>query len=318
MQQVIPNPYYYKVFGLNIQSEIPLDGLIATIHTPAPDVRLQYGKVTPPAAGLPDTTYEPRFIYNDRLYYVKVPRDVGAFLVHKLPHRTEILFDIAIKEEEQTAMAWFYGLVLSGVLHLNDLFALHASGIMHEGQLHLFCGHSGMGKSTIAAQLRSRGYPLFTDDKCVVHWDNENEVYMASPSLQVMRLWNNSSEQIEHDDFLTDPVPVVFKARKNQYRIKTSELILERQPLKCIYILAQVPEDDELKCVPLKGIRKVRFLRKQIFRANMVKGFHKEGVLWQFLQQLVQTVPVYILRRPKNTPIPDFGDFVEQALLAAK
>jgi len=50
------------------------------------------------------------------------------------------------------------------------------------------------------------------------------------------------------------------------------------------------------------------------FRENMVKGFPKEGVLWQFLQQLVQTVPVYLLRRPKNTPIPVFGDFVEEVL----
>ena len=284
----------------------------------APDVRLQYGKVVPPAEGLPNTTYKPKFTYNDRLYYVKVPKDVGAFLVNKLPHRTEILFDIAIKEKEQTAMAWFYGLVLSGILHLNDLFALHASGVTYQEQLHLFCGHSGMGKSTIAAQLRSRGYPLFTDDKCVLHWDSGANGYMASPSLQVMRLWDNSSEQIEHDDFLIDPIPVVFKSRKNQYRIKASELIQEKQPLKSIYILAQVPAEGQLKCVPLQGISKVRLLRKQIFREDMVKGFHKEGVLWQFLQQLVQTVPVYILCRPENTPIPVFGDFVEQVLLSER
>jgi len=60
-------------------------------------------------------------------------------------------------------MAWFYGLVLSGILHLNDLFALHASGVLVQDQLHLFCGNSGMGKSTLAAQLKCKGYPLFTD-----------------------------------------------------------------------------------------------------------------------------------------------------------
>lgn len=306
----------YKVFGLLIQSEIPLDGLIATTELTAPDVTLQYGTVKPPAADLPDTTYESNFIYNETIYYVKVPKNIGAFLVYKRSNRTEIIFDIKIKAEEQTAMAWFYGLVLSGVLHLNDLFALHASGVLHQGHLHLFCGHSGMGKSTIAAQLRSRGYPLFTDDKCVLHWDSARNGYLASPSLQVMRLWKNSVEQIAHADFLTDPVPVVFKSNKSQFRIKASELIREAQPLKSIYILAQVPAEGELKCIPLKGIRKLRFLRKQIFRENMVSGFNKEGVLWAFLQQLIQEVPVYLLRRPRNTSIPDFGDFVERTLLA--
>jgi len=170
----------YKVFGLTIQSEISLDGLIATTSFTAPDVTLHYGSVNPPAANLPNTTYEENFIYNEAVYYVKVPQDIGAFLVYKRSNRTEIIFDLKIKEEEQTAMAWFYGLVLSGVLHLNDLFALHASGVLHEGHLHLFCGHSGMGKSTIAAQLRSRGYPLFTDDKCVLHWDAARKGFYAT------------------------------------------------------------------------------------------------------------------------------------------
>ena len=308
--------YYYEVFGLNFQSEIPLTGMIAIPPVAFPDVLVAYGKVVLPAQDLPRTTYEENFIYNDQDYYVKVPRDTAVFSVHKKAEQTLVFFDLKNKAEEQTAMAWFYGLVLSGILHLNELFALHASGVLHQGQLRLFCGQSGMGKSTIAAQLKSRGYPLFTDDKCVLFWDKSTACFKAHPSLQVMRLWDNSIAEIAPDDFLTDPVPVVFKSRKKQFRIKPSALIRSVQPLQSIYILGQVPEGENLTCVELKGVRKMRLLRKQIFRENMVKGFHKEGELWQYLQQLVQFVPVYIFRRPRNTSISDFGDFVETTMLA--
>jgi len=279
-----------------------------------PDIQVSYGSVALPPPDLPRTTYQQGFIYNDQDYYVKVPKGVGIFGVHKRATHTQVVFDLYQTEEEQTAMAWFYGLVLSGILHLNDLFALHASGVLVQDQLHLFCGHSGMGKSTLAAQLKSKGYPLFTDDKCVVRWQAAQESYIASPGLQIMRLWKNSVEAIAPDQFLTDPVPVVFKSNKSQFRIKESALIRQDKPLAAIYIIANIPAQGTLAAVPLNGIRKVRFLRRQVFRENMVRGFHKEGVLWTYLSKLVQQIPVTMLRRPRGTSIPEFGDFVESLL----
>ena len=308
--------YHYRVFGLSFQSEFPLEGFMEAVPNTRPDITVQYGKVQWPIPNIAHTIYEEEFVYNDRDYYVKIPQEIGYFHVQKNAINTQVFFDLKIQTEEQTAMAWFYGLVLSGILHLNSLFALHASGILHNDQLVLFCGHSGMGKSTIAAQLKKKGYALFTDDKCVVRLKEKSTTYLATPGLQIMRLWKNSVEEIAPDDFLTDPIPVVFKSSKSQYKIKPTELIREDKPLERIYILASVSASSNLECIPITGIRKVRLLRKQIFRENMVKGFQKEIVLWTFLSKLVQTVPVYLIKRPKETPIPVFGDFVEELLIS--
>jgi len=46
---------------------------------------------------------------------------------------------------------------------------LHASGVELNGRAALFLGSSGAGKSTLAAALVQRGYPLVTDDFCVIN-----------------------------------------------------------------------------------------------------------------------------------------------------
>ncbi len=306
--------YHYRVFGLSFQSEFPLEGFMDAAPTTRPDVTVEYGTVQLPLSNIPHTTYEEQFIYNDKDYYVKVPEEIGYFHTQKNGINTKVIFDLKNPTEKQTAMAWFYGLVLSGILHLNNLFALHASGILNNDELVLFCGHSGMGKSTIAAQLRKKGYALFTDDKCVVRLKENTTTYIATPGLQIMRLWQNSVDEIAPDDFLTDPIPVIFKSNKHQFKIRAKEVIRKEKPLARIYIIANAPATSSLACIPLEGIRKVRFLKQQIFRENMVKGFHKEGVLWTFLSKLVQTVPVYLIKRPRQTSIPVFGDFVEGLL----
>lgn len=300
--------YSYTVFGLTIQSTLPLSGLVEASPTDSPDVLVHYGKAVPPKDN--KTTYNQNLIYNQTDFYVKVPQGAGAFSVHKRANHTEVIYELWQKEKNQTNMAWFYGIVLSAVLHLNDSFALHASGVLHQDQLHLFCGHSGMGKSTLASALRSKGFPLFTDDKCVLRWSTELECYQASPSLPIVRLWENSVAAIPHEDFLSDPVPVIYKSNKSQFRIRASELIQQSKSVKAIYIITNVPKTETLACVPLKGMNKLIYLRAQIFRVEMAAGFHRKKELWAYLQKLAQNIPINMLLRPLDTSIEDFANFV--------
>ena len=314
MKSYRPN-YHYTVFGLHIESTMPLNGLVETTLNKRIGVFVDFGiALKPNAEDGPITEYQ-NLIYNRQSFYVQVPLGVGAFSVHKRNNYTEVIYELWQPNKSQTALTWFYGIVLSVVLHLDDTFAMHGSGVLHNDHLHLFCGNSGMGKSTLAAGLRSKGYDLFTDDKCVLRWTaKENKLY-ASPSLPIMRLWDNSVAAIEHQDFLTDPVPVVYRANKSQFRIQSSALIQSPKPLKAIYILANTPSTATLACQPLKGTDKLLLLRKMVFRVEMVKGFGRKKQLWAFLQQIVQTVPVYILMRPENTSIPTFANYVEEVIL---
>ena len=306
--------YFYTVFGFHIQSKIPLSGLMKTSYKECADVIMDYGKADSPDPEDGQITQKQNFLYNGRAFYVRVPFDIAAFSVHKRPTHTEVRYELWKPEKEQTALTWFYGIVLSAILHLNDSFAMHASGVLYQEQLHLFCGNSGMGKSTLAAGLRSRGFALFTDDKCVLRWSVDQSCNIASPSLPIMRLWDNALNAIAHEDFLADPIPVIYKSQKSQFRIQETALTQDPKRLKAIYILAKRPADTTLAYQKLKGIDKLLLLQQMVFRVEMVEGFGRKKQLWNFLEKLVQFIPVYLLFRPVRTPIPQFADYVAQLI----
>ena len=59
---------------------------------------------------------------------------------------------------------FLFGPVWSTLCHQRGLLPLHASAVVTSGGITAFAGHSGAGKSTIAAFMCSLGYELVTDD----------------------------------------------------------------------------------------------------------------------------------------------------------
>ena len=76
---------------------------------------------------------------------------------------------------------------------------LHASAIALEGSVVGLLGVSGQGKSTLAAWLASQGHPALTDDCLVLHWDRDEQEWLAQPSYESVRLWPDSADALQID-----------------------------------------------------------------------------------------------------------------------
>ena len=72
---------------------------------------------------------------------------------------------------------------------------LHASAVRVGGKAVLFCGTSGAGKSTIAAALAQRGYPLITDDVCAIA--AEGAAPLVYPDGRQLKLWAHAIERLD-------------------------------------------------------------------------------------------------------------------------
>ena len=61
-----------------------------------------------------------------------------------------------------------------------------------------FSGHSGAGKSTIAAWFHDRGHRILTDDVCVIGFDESGRA-LAYPGIPRLRLWREALEASGRD-----------------------------------------------------------------------------------------------------------------------
>ena len=73
------------------------------------------------------------------------------------------------------------------------LLPLHASAVGRDRTVHAFTGPPGAGKSTLAATLAARGYPLYTDDMLILDpasFGTHAKCYRAKADL---KLWPDAS-----------------------------------------------------------------------------------------------------------------------------
>jgi hypothetical protein len=90
--------------------------------------------------------------------------------------------------------------LLSNRLARLGVCVVHGSSLAIDGGGYLFCGRSGIGKTTIARLWRRQGAILLNDDRSLVHIGNEGALLSASP-------WHGEDPEI---NALTVPLRAIF------------------------------------------------------------------------------------------------------------
>lgn len=88
----------------------------------------------------------------------------------------------------------FLNQVVPLALSQQGRFVLHASAVTLDGVAAAFVGHSGQGKSTLAASFATAGFSFLTDDGLQLQW--QGDTCVALPSHPSIRLWEDSREAL--------------------------------------------------------------------------------------------------------------------------
>jgi len=150
--------------------------------------------------------------------------------------------EVAARRGRSTPNDTFRHLLLDQVLPLiaanRDCLALHASVVDIDAGAVAFLGSAGQGKSTLAAALGRRGYPVLSDDCCVVRRSTRRfEVWGTYPGV---RLFAPSRDRVFGD--------APTRARRvSHYSSKrrviddagTPQFCSRPVPLRRIYVLAE-------------------------------------------------------------------------------
>ena len=91
--------------------------------------------------------------------------------------------------------AYLLGTIFVVLCQQRGLLPLHASAVTRRGRVVAFLGRSGQGKSSLAAHLAQRGYPVVADDVCLVDSGPANQA-MVIPTAPWLKLWRNSLQNL--------------------------------------------------------------------------------------------------------------------------
>lgn len=172
--------YRYHIAGLSVVSDIRMPGARPVPGETPPDVTISRGDV-------PDrldsaTISQKRWWADSSRLLASTPR--GRFLVtegRRIDYAPEQGFDAT------DCAPYLGGSVFGFLMHQRGAVVLHASAVAIKDRAMLFCGPSGMGKSTLAAALCQRGRALLADDFCALHFDDAG-VPAIHPDARMHRL----------------------------------------------------------------------------------------------------------------------------------
>lgn len=297
--------HYYLGFGLSIQTPLtfpelpPRDDLAGR---PC-DVEISPGTVS----RHPDTADE-----SGRGLWVRAGRacysvnGVGTFEVCS---GRQVTVEPAGEVADEALRLCVLGPVLGLILIQRGFFPLHASAVAIGDVAVGFLGGHGWGKSTMAALMQARGYPVITDDLLALEPDTDRVV----PSFPQLKLWPDAVDALGH---VSDELPLIHPdVTKRALRFGES-FSDESLPLRRLYVLA-VGESTSIQEITAKQAfgQVMQHWYGSRFGPALLESVDKRAHFLR-VSRLVQTVPIRGLLRPGTlNEDPALGDEIEGAIL---
>lgn len=294
--------YKYRVYGLNIESEIHLAA--ETVDFDVPDVEIKLGivpelkKVTEKKGSTQGNLEE--IVYNSRhsaKFYFKQGKEV---IIEPHPNVTHRMI-----------IQYLNGIGMSAILGQRGLIPIHGSAIKVGNKCWLILGHSGAGKSSLATALIKNGGKMLSDD--VISIQDTDGQLLVYPSFYEQKVANKLVDQFDLHE-ISEGEMIYLTGPSGKHSIKReSEFCYEPTPIEAIIMLRKT--DDDLSIVEVKGINKLDLIIKNVFRKIFARiSGHNKEIFKQF-GKIANESRVFLLSRPYGVVTIDQQiELIENAL----
>lgn len=296
------NLLLYFAYGTGISSSLDLPELFA--KKGKADIEVKLGKIDEISYPLKGSS---KFWATDLEAFFSFP-GIGSFLVH---HGREIVIEPDPAADERLIRLYLLGRAFGALLHQRGLLVLHGSAVAIDGGTVAFLGSSGSGKSTVAASLNAKGYPIVSDDLVVI--DASGTVPIVYPAFPQLKLWPDVAEHLGYN---VDAMPYISPRETKRAAIESSNFSIDPIPLRRIYLL---DEGDSIRIRRLEQqeamIELVRYsyaFRSLNFGANLSSHFLQ-------CSRVAKEIPISRVARPLDlTFLHKFAQAVEDDTVKAR
>lgn len=298
----------YRLGPFLLQSEIPIPELMplhptqtAAAHNPTPALTVSI-RLAPVPTRIPNVVaHETRWFASRDEYLLRVP-GVASFLVRL---GREVLVEPAPNALPADIRAYLLSPIFSTLCHQAGMYSLHASSVRAGSGAAAFLGHSGAGKSTLAAFLQCRGYPVVSDDICLLNSrsqsadDSKPAPTLVVPVAPALKLWRSALDALGASPA---SLPHVF-SRDDKFRLPVHDSAPLDQPLPLhrLYFLewSDTP-DGPTTFAPIDSVHAVTRLMEFTHYDYLMKATGRQTGNFLLCGRVLAHARAFILRRPRN------------------
>ncbi len=188
--------YYYRISGLLVASDLALTGASPAEpgfaeRGPGESADVAICAAPPPPSLANPTRSGPNWAMAPGDFLLEVPGVVRF----RLSGGRRISYEAAPDATPGDVAAFVMGAAFGVLLHQRGVVVLNAASVLVDGRAVILMGGSGVGKSTLAAALEARGYPVIADDLCVVGVGPDGGPRLVGDGAQ-LKLWRESIDAL--------------------------------------------------------------------------------------------------------------------------
>jgi Serine kinase of the HPr protein, regulates carbohydrate metabolism len=283
--------YLYRVYGLNVESEIHLPELIPISQklNLKIDVSISYGNI-------------PEDIDNaiERENYYKISKNQFIFNVEGVAdyyvyNGCNIIVQPARLSSIDDIRIFLLGTAFGVLLIQRDCIALHGGTVDIDGQGVMIIGDRGSGKSTLTSSLRMKGYKLLSDDVSVI-CKSEKDGFDVCPAYPQQKLCEDIVNLL---NFNRENYETVYYD-KNKYKIPIiNDFNNQPIPLTTIYEL-NIGECESAYITEVKGLEKIGLIMKNIYRFEFLMDVGASNEYLKECINIAKSIMVYKICRPRG------------------
>jgi hypothetical protein len=193
------------------------------------------------------------------------------------------------------------------LLHQRERIVLHASAVRVNGKAVLFCGSSGEGKSTLAAALTQRGYPLITDDLCAITVTDAGTP-MAHPDGRHLKLWAQAIEKLD----LNENRGARVRSCLEKFYVEPEEVYSDALPLGTVYALREVQPPHAPGIERPNVVDAALAFRRNAYRPMLVSRMEQKAHYFQVAATVANKGGIFFLTRALDfTVMPEVVSWLE-------
>lgn len=246
--------YFYKAFGLTIESCVPITQIPAIDPCEA-DVRIIWADLS----GL--TAQQRKYSGPEGCYFRGLDH-----CAHRITGGNLIEVDPREDYDPSKLCVYLMGSCMGAILIQRGFMLLHGSCVTDGKHAILITGDSGAGKSTTAAEFLKRGWKLVTDDvTCVYERDG---VFMVRSSYPSQKLWQDALDRYEKKE--EDIHSLYFDNDREKFGVNVADSFFDGVcPLSMVVRL--MPDDQPCSLRPMEGMTKTDQLMRNTYRIKMIR-----------------------------------------------